>query len=370
MGSAACWQLAERGKKVLGLEKYGLGHDLGSHGGQSRIIRMAYFEHEDYVPLLKRAYNLWHDLETVSRQQVYYRTGLLYMGQKDSVLMQGVQRSADLYDVPVFPVELAEFEEKYPMLKLPEGTQAILEPYAGFLTPERAINLMALEAMEDGAEVHAGEAMVAWRISGNKIEVDTTDGAYTADKLIITAGAWAPNILPQLTTTLKVTRQTLAWLWPEDREPFELYKFPCWMMDDDKAGLMYGFPVLDHNTFGGHAGLKIAHHAPGQLTDPDSIKREITAEDKKPVLEFVNKYMPEAMGSATSWKTCMYTYSPDEHFIIDFLPETSGKVLVATGFSGHGFKFAPVIGEVLADLAITGSTPLPIDFLKLKRFSG
>lgn len=367
MGSAACWQLAERGKKVLGIEKFALGHDLGSHGGQSRIIRMAYFEHEDYVPLLKRAYNLWHDLETVSRQQVYYRTGLLYLGQPNSVLLQGVQRSAEMFDVPVYPVEEAEFAEKYPMFHLPAGCEALLEPYAGFLTPERAVNLMALEAMEDGAVIHAGEALVEWHIQDNKVMVTTTDGAYSTDKLIITSGAWAPKLLPQLSSKLKVTRQTLAWMWPQDQELFELYKFPCWMMDD-AAGIMYGFPMLEQSAFGGHAGLKIARHLAGDETDPDQVNRAVTSADKQPVLDFVKKFMPDANGPATAWKTCLYTYSPDEHFIVDFLPESAGKVLIATGFSGHGFKFAPVIGEILADLAITGSTPLPIDFLRLKRF--
>lgn len=368
MGSAACWQLAERGKKVLGLEKYALGHDLGSHGGQSRIIRMAYFEHEDYVPLLKKAYDLWHDLETVSRQQVYYRTGLLYLGKTNSTLLQGVQRSAELHDVPVYQVEDEEFAEKYPMFKLPPGYQAILEPYAGLLTPERAINHMALEAIEDGAEIHAGESMLEWRREGNRIAVITTDSTYLTDKLIITSGAWTPKLLPQLGVKLKVTRQILAWLWPKEDEPFELYKFPCWMMDHADFGVMYGFPMLAQAQFGGHAGLKIAQHVHGKKTDADKVKREVSKEDKQPIQEFVSQCLPEAQGPATAWKTCLYTNSPDEHFIIDFLPETDGKVLFATGFSGHGFKFAPVIGEILADLAITGSTPFPIDFLRLNRF--
>ncbi len=368
MGSAACYHLASRGFKVLGIEQFDIPHDQGSHAGQSRIIRKAYFEHPDYVPLLERAYQNWKSLEEETGAKIYTRTGLFYLGKPDSAIIKGVKEASKLYHVPVEELTPAQSVTRFPQFVVPAGFQSLYEPEAGFVTPERAILAFTEAAMAKGAVIKTKERIQGWKSNKDGIEVTTSSGTFKAGKIIITAGAWTSKLI-KLPTTLKVTRQTVAWLKPKDPARFALGHFPCWIHEDPAKGSFYGFPVLPTAQYGGPIGLKLAHHYPQAEVDPDQVNRDIPPAHIDELKVFLKTYMPEAEGEPFSVKSCLYTYSKDENFIIDHLPGYDGAVTFACGFSGHGFKFASVVGEILADLALNGQTSLPAGFLGLKRFS-
>ena len=369
MGSAACYYVSKRGHKVLGLEQFDISHELGSHAGQSRIIRKAYFEHPDYVPLLERAYQNWKTLEWETEKQVYFRTGLLYAGQPENVIITGVERSAGLYNISLDDLNSLAAADQFPPFRFPEDFEILFEPDAGFITPERSIRLYAKQAKHYGATIHSNEKVIEWKIEGNSVIVKTDKETYQCSKLVITAGAWAGKMIPGLASKIKVTRQFVAWIKTKNDDQFALNKFPCWMIGDDKKqGCYYGFPLLDTEKFGEPAGLKLAHHLPAQITDPDHVNRQTTDEDMEDLKYCLNKYLPGTFESVLSTKICLYANSPDENFIIDHLPGYHETVSIACGFSGHGFKFASVVGEMLAELAIDGKTNLPIQFLRATRF--
>ena len=369
MGSSACYYLAKRGYKVLGLEQFDISHEFGSHAGQSRIIRKAYFEHPDYVPLLERAYRNWETLEWETDTQLYYETGLLYAGKPNNEIITGVERSAGLYNIDLDQMNIAAAADQFPQFKFPDDFEILFEPEAGFITPEKAIRLYASQAKKNGATINTSERVFDWKREGANLIVRTEKDFYQCNKLIITAGAWAGKMIPGLADKIKVTRQFVAWIKTKNDDQFELNKFPCWMIGDDlKHGCYYGFPLLDTEIFGEPAGLKLAHHFPCQTTDPDNVNRQTTEFDIENLKYCLNKYLPGVFDSILHTKICLYANSPDENFIIDKLPGYEENVSIACGFSGHGFKFASVVGEILADLTIEGRSDLPIKFLNAKRF--
>jgi sarcosine oxidase len=370
MGSAACFFLAQRNYKVLGLEQFDIPHDQGSHGGQSRIIRKAYFEHTDYVPLLNKAYENWKNFEAETGTQIYYRTGLVYFGKPGNAMIKGVKQSASLYNIPLENLSSSVASKRFPQLIIPEDFETLFEPDAGFIQPGKAITLYKDSAIKKGAEIHTKEKVLEWKKDGNRIKVTTDKKTYCSSKLIITAGAWEGKLIPGFADKIKVTRQFVAWIKPKRWNEFELNKFPCWMIaDDKKPGAYYGFPILPVDTFGGPEGLKLAYHYPATETNPDTVNRQPAIEDKASLKYFLDKYMPDVFESEMASGICLYASTPDENFIIDMLPGCEGHVIIACGFSGHGFKFVSVIGEILADLATEGETTQPIDFLRLARFS-
>jgi sarcosine oxidase len=369
MGASACYYLAAGGAKVLGIEQFKMPHDQGSHAGQSRIIRQAYFEHPDYVPLLQKAYENWEHLEQISGDEVFIRTGLLYAGPAGHSLMQGVRLSADTYGIPLDVLNKAECKASFQAMEVPETYECLFERNAGFVTPERSIRLYAAKAQESGAVILTETRVNQWRENGNTFEVNTSAGIFRAKKLVITAGAWASKVMPALKVPLHVTKQVLAWVQPRKVEVVSLGNFPCWMVVDDAfPGVFYGFPMLHTARFEGPAGFKLAWHYPGTPCNPDEDDRSAPEADELHLRSFLDKYFPGLYGSTNQIKTCLYTNSPDEHFIIDYLPEYEGRVAVAAGFSGHGFKFASVIGEILSDMILNGGTALPVGFLGLERF--
>lgn len=367
MGSAACFYLAERGYKVLGLEQFDkVPHENGSHAGQSRIIRKAYFEHPDYVPLLERAYHNWHELEQLTGEQVYFRTGLLYCGPRQHEVMRGVKHAASAYNIEVRD---AAGHAATSVFKRSPGDEVLLEPDAGFLLPEKSIALYISAALKKGAAIKTGEKVLEWKREGGVIKVLTSKGSYYARKLIITAGAWAEYVTRKLAVPLKVTRQLVLWVEPGNTTAFTPDKFPCWMLaGNDFKGVWYGFPYLSGKEFPGPAGLKFALHHPGDETGPDEVNRQVSPAEIAALTGEAKKYFKPAGFTVTSVKICLYTNTWDEHFIIGHLPGYDGDITIACGFSGHGFKFASVVGEVLADLSMTGQTVLPVEFLGLKRF--
>lgn len=369
MGAPTCYYLAKRGYKVLGIEQFDITHELGSHGGQSRIIRKAYFEHPAYVPLLNRAYENWKQLEQETGEQVYYQTGVAYFGRPEQEIVRGVKLSASLYNIPVEEVDTISSRKRFNRFHVPDSFETLYEPEAGFIVPEKAIKLYAGQAVKHGCTIHVKEKANTWRKEGSSIIVNTNADCYRCSKLIITAGAWSGNLVPGIAGKLKITRQFVAWVKPKNWDDFLLNNFPCWLIDDDeRPGCYYGFPALPADVFGEPHGLKIACHYPGSVTDADAVDRQTGEGDIEDIRYALDKYLPGTFEAMITAKTCLYATLPDENFIIDKLPGFESRVIVACGFSGHGFKFASVVGEVLADLAIDGSTKLPIEFLNIKRF--
>ena len=369
MGSATCYYLAKRGYKVLGLEQFDISHEFGSHTGQSRIIRKAYFEHPDYVPLMEKAYENWKQLEDETGEQLYFKTGLLYAGNSNNEIIKGVTLAASLYNIELEQLNKKNVANRFPHFSFPNSFEVLFEPDAGFLPPEKSIRLYADQAKRNGAEIHSHETVIEWKKEGASIMVKTDKDIYYCNKLVITAGAWAGKMTAGFSNKIKVTRQFIAWIKTKNDKQFELNNFPCWMIgDDDKHGCYYGFPLLDTKQFGEPAGLKMAHHFPAQVTDPDNVNRQTTGDDLKNIKYCLDKYLPDVFDSVLHTKICLYGNSPDENFIIDKLPGYEENVSIACGFSGHGFKFASVVGEILADLAIEGKTELPMNFLNVKRF--
>jgi sarcosine oxidase len=375
MGSATAYHLAKRGQRVLLLEQFDFVHELGAHGGQSRLIRKAYFEHPDYVPLLQRAYENWASLEAETNEKVYFETGIVYFGEPNDGLLANIRHSAKTHDLKLEDWDLAQAKRQYPMFdNIPDDWECLFEPEAGFLLVEKCVRLYLKQALQHGAIVRAHERVYSWKVpeykeeGSNKYEVvvRTNKGIYGAKKIIFTAGAWTNELLQELNIPLKVTRQILGWVRPQNWSDFTLGKFPCWAVSDKEYELYYGMPILDEEDSSGAMGLKLGCHLHGLAVDPNTVRRTTNHLDEVTFRRGLEKYMPTANGDLLAMKTCLYTNSPDGHFIIDRHPQHE-EVIFACGFSGHGFKFASVIGEILADLAIDGETKQPIDFLKLDR---
>ena len=362
MGSAAVYELAKRGAKVLGIEQFGLVHDQGSHSGSTRIIRKAYFEHPDYVPLLERAYNKWRSLEEGLGHQLYYPAGLAYFGEPDHPVMKGTLQSAGKYSIEV------EKEYHNPVFEVPENFQSLLEPDAGFVNTDQTILSLAGEAIKSGARILINTQVVNWTSGFDGVSIKTSKGVFKARKLVITAGAYTSKLLPEIEPEFKVTRQVIGWFNPKDVEAVSLGNFPCWVLAEKGVpGIYYGFPFMPGAEYGGNTALKVAHHVPAEEVDPENLPELKTELELEKLTGMMNRYMPGVYESVQSVSTCFYTNSADEHFILDTLPDNK-NVVIATGFSGHGFKFVPVIGEIISDLALENKTDQGIDLFRITRF--
>lgn len=361
MGSATLYHLARRGWKVLGLEQYDVPHEMGSSHGYSRMIRYTLQEHPSYVPLVRRAYELWHQLENASRERLLITTGSIRAGHAESDYFQGAVAACEEHNIPYEVLTGTETSRRFPGYRLDQEIAAVYQADGGFLLPERCIVNHANAALEAGAEIHGREQVLDWQPSGEGVEVRTSRGNYRAARLVLTAGAWASKIIPSLSEIAVAERQVLGWFQPERPDLFRTDTFPVFGMYVEE-GRFYGFPVY------GVPGFKVgrSHHL-HQTVDPDQIDREIYHEDEAVLRNFVERYFPAAAGPALSLKTCMFTNSPDGHFIIDLHPEFP-QVSLASGFSGHGFKFASVIGEIMADLSMFGDTTHDIALFRLDRF--
>lgn len=363
MGSATCWRLAQRGVRVLGVERFDVPHAMGAHHGHSRMFRLAYFEHPDYVPLLKRSLRFWEELNELSPLRPFVRTGGLYAGLPTSETVSRSLGAARDHGLEHRSLSRAEMRREFPQFELPDAFEGMYEPEAGYVVPEHAVSAMASQAIRHGAVIRGRERTIGWEASGDGVRVRTERGEYQAARAVFCCGAWTSSMMADLGIGLRVTRQILGWVWPRDPETFQPDRFPCWAIEDEHRAIFYGFPML-----GSNPGLKIARHVPGPTIDPETLDRNgATVGDEEDFREGLRRFLPSGDGPTMAMVTCMYTMSPDSHFVIDTLPR-SPNVSIACGFSGHGFKFAPVVGEIMADLAMHGRTDLPASFLGLRRF--
>jgi len=362
MGSAAAYYLARRGKRVLGLERFGIPHDMGSSHGHTRIIRLAYYEHPSYVLLLQRAYELWREIQAIVGEQLLHITGSIDAGPEDSWVFKGSWESCKLHDLPHEVLTGAELHRRHPGYHLPHDHLALLQPEGGFLTPERCIVSYVMAAQDLGAEFHAREQVLEWEPLEGGVRVRTDRDTYEADRLVVTAGAWNGKLLDVLAGHVTPERQVLAWLQPTRPEHFRPEVFPVFNLLVDE-GRFYGFPVF------GVPGFKFGkYHHLEERTDPDSVDREVHDYDERLLREFAGRYFPDGCGPTMDLQTCMFTNTEDNHFVIDLHPRYE-QVSFASPCSGHGFKFASVVGEILADLAGKGMTRHDISLFRFERLA-
>ncbi len=365
MGSSAAYHLAGRGRRVLGLERHTPAHDRGSSHGESRIIRQAYFEDPAYVPLLLRAYELWERLEEETGEDLMTLCGGLMIGPREGALVSGSVASADEYGLPYEILDSSELKRRFPIFEPGPGTVALFEKKAGFVRPEVSVKAHLDRATSLGADLHFEEEVLSWEPTGYGVRVETALGTYEAERLVVSPGAWAPKLLSDLGLPLEVTRQILFWFRPEGgTEPFAPGKVPIWIYEPDDGNMFYSFPAID-----GADTVKAAFfRADGKPTDPETIDREVHDKEIEFIRSYLARYVPSLDGDFLYAKTCMYTNTPDEHFVISTHPEYP-QVSIAAGFSGHGYKFCSVVGEILADLATKCETPHPIDLFSPSRLA-
>lgn len=362
-GSAAALALARRGLTVAGLERFGRVHGLGSAGGRTRIIRLAYFEDPSYVPLAVESWDRWIELEQEAGVSILTPTGGIYAGLEGSAVLDGSLRSAREHNLPHELIDADEVRRRWPIFDPPDGAQALIEQQAGFLRADIAIEAQLAMAERLGAVLQFETQAVDWRpAQGGGFEVETSDGDVIGGAhLVIAAGAWTSSFVPDLELPLNVER--IPVLWFEPRIPVDgvsVGRLPIWILETETDGSFYGFP------YDPEAGLKVARHHSEDFVSVDHVHRDLTAADEARVRAFTRAHMPGADGRLTSSAICLYTNTPDGDFLLDTHPAARG-VAYASACSGHGFKFAPVIGEALADLALTGTSALPIDHFRASR---
>ena len=363
MGSATLAECVRRGASAIGLDQFERGHQFGSSSGKTRLIRKAYFEDPAYVPLLLRAYEMWRDLEWRSGQELRRTTGLLMVGGETSEVIRGAQFAAQEHQLPIEVLDVRELRARYPVIRVLDGEVGVFESDAGVLNPECGVESQLQLAEKAGAEMRFGVAVKSWHAHENGFVVQCADQtAIQARRLVLSLGAWFKEVLERLGLTIRVQRNIQAWFRPRTNK-LAAGQFPPFLIDRPEfPASLYGFP-----DFGD--GFKSAFHAHGELTDAAHFDREIDfRRDIEPISRALEQWMPQAVGQYLSAKACPYTLTPDAHFIVDHHPEHAGIVLCG-GFSGHGFKFAPVIGEICADLAFEGQSRHDIALFSIKRFT-
>jgi sarcosine oxidase len=358
MGSAAVYHLARRGARVLGIERFDIPHDRGSSHGLSRIIRLAYWEHPDYVPLVRRAYDLWRDLERTAGESLLTVTGSIDAGPADGRTIRGALAACRNNGLEHEQLDASGLTARFPGYKLPDHLVAVFQPDGGFLRPERCIVAHVNAARALGATVQTQERVIDWTVADRFVRVTTDRGRYEAAKLVIGAGPWLPTVLPAL-ARLAVERQIVLWTHPLRPDLFTPDRFPVFYIETPH-GPFYGFPADPVH------GFKIGkYHHRRQITDPDALDRTCSTEDEATLREGISHYFPDANGPTRLASACLFTNTPDEHFVIDRLPEHP-QVVIAGGFSGHGFKFCSVVGEMVANLVLD-HTSRPLDLFAIDR---
>ncbi len=366
MGGAATAWLAEDGYRVAAFDRFTPPHAQGSSHGRSRIFRQAYWEDSRYVELLLRAGDLWARLERDSGRRLLHVCGGLMVGPVDGQLVKRSAESARKFGVPHETLTASELRKRWPVFGGGDDTIALLEHGAGYLVPEMCIEQQLRQAARHGAELHLDEEVHEWSAGPNEATVRTGRGTYAARHLVIAAGPWAPQILEELKLPLWVTRQVVFWFAPnEDIAPFREGRLPIYLFETkDAPPIVYGFPLTGPDA----EGVKVAVHGSGEVCTPEAVCREIRAEDEQFIRRRLAETLPSLAGRVVRAETCLYTMTPDEHFVLGPHPHHP-RVTVAAGFSGHGFKFAPAIGEILGELATRGKSRYDIEMFSPSRFA-
>lgn len=363
MGAQTCWHLARRSQRVLGLDRYDIPNAMGSSHGVNRIIRLAYFEHPLYVPILRRAYALWRETGDLAGEQLLYITGSLDIGAAGAPVVEGSLASCRQHDLPHELLSASEINRRFPGYRLPDTFVGVHQPDGGFVASERAVVTAANLAMDAGATLRAREAILGFEplASGNGVRVVTERGTYEAGRLVLSTGAWIGEHIPALKTISVPERQTLGWFRPKRPEHFRFGAFPVSNLKSD-LGHFYQFPVWSV------PGFKIGlYHHLGEKGPADQLSREPNAADEAALRSGLAAFFPDADGDVLTLRTCLFTNTPDEHFILDRLPDTPA-VIVASPCSGHGFKFSSAIGEILADMAMDRAPAFDLSPFSLSRF--
>jgi sarcosine oxidase len=361
MGSAAAMHLAARGQRVIAFDRFAVPNVMGSSHGLTRIIRIAYYEHPSYVPLLTRAAELWAELERQSGELLFVRTGSIDASSPGDAVFEGSLRSCEMHGLRHEVLTSAELTRRYPAYRLPREHLAVLQPDGGFLLPEIAVAAHARLATANGAMIRPLERALSWKDSGSGVEVTTDHGTYVADHLVLSAGSWMADLIPEFAGLLEPERQVVAWFEVDNPSKFAPERFPVFNLTVEE-GRYYGFPQW------GVPGFKVGryHHLAEQV-HPDSVDRGVRDADVDVLRSFAQRYFPGGAGATLKTSVCLFTNTPDEHFIIDRLPGHE-RVHVVSACSGHGFKFASVVGEIVADLVTTGKSGFDLSLFSIERF--
>jgi monomeric sarcosine oxidase len=360
VGSAALYHLARQGVRVLGIEQFGVAHDRGSSHGQTRIIRQAYFEHPDYVPLLVRAYELWRDLEESTGERLFDQVGLLEAGPADGIVIPGIRQSVAQHGLAIESLTADEARKRFPAFTIPHALDVVFEPTAGLLYVERCVAAQIREAQRCGADLLTETPIERLEFTDTTVIVHTPGRRWETEGIVCCAGPWSRDLFAE-TYPLQVQRKHLHWY--ATRGPAAEARAGCpTFLFELPHGCFYGFPAVDR------LGVKVAEHSGGEnVSHPTDVDRTLDADDERRVADFVRQYLAAVTLERQHHAVCMYTRTPDDHFLIDWHPQHERSV-VAAGLSGHGFKFVPVLGEVLAEMTLTGATRWPVEFLRAGRF--
>jgi sarcosine oxidase len=365
VGAQALRVLGQRGARVVGLERFGRAHDRGSSHGATRVTRHAYFEHPDYVPLLRAATAGFQDLESATGAPLLDACGVVLLGPSGSAVVRASAAAAERWGVPVERLDAAEFRRRFPAFRVDDGDEGLWEPGGGFVRPEASIRAALADAESHGASVRTGAAVRGIEEDTDEVRVHLDGETLRARALVVAAGAWTPQVLPSLRPLLRITRQVQGWVRPEDPAQAAPSALPCWLIDRGAAPPLYGVPV--DPLAPGPPLAKVAVHGSDWDVSPDHLHRSVGPDERGRLASLAGQHVPGLRGPLLAARTCMYTQTRDEHFIVDRLPGRPRTVVVA-GLSGHGFKLTPALGRVAAELCLDGETELPIGFLGLGRF--
>lgn len=361
MGSAACLQLARAGQRVLGIEQFSIPNTRGSSHGATRILRLGLHESAKYVPLVLRAAELWDEIGKEVGETLFHRVGSLDVAPPESPVFQGSLRACESCDIAHEVLGAADLRRRFPALNPLDAMQAVFQPGSGFVLPEAAITAQVNLALAEGAEIHGHEVVQGWERVGTGFVVRTDRGNYGAGQILVTAGAWIGRLLPELPVTAE--RTVLGWLAPvRNAGNFSPHRLPVWIVDSEETGHFYGFPIH------GVPGFKLGRlrDQPSAAVDPDEPRRPADAADEADMRGFVQRIFPDANGPVLAMKTCFFENTPDRAPIIDRIEE---GVWVIGGFSGHGFKYASVMGEIARDLLTRGESGFELGSFRAKRFA-
>jgi sarcosine oxidase len=362
IGSAACYHLARTGLRVVGIEQFSIPHSRGSSHGVTRILREGLHENETYVPLVRRALELWRELEKTSGTQLFYQTGSLDIGLPGSSIVVGSLNSCQRWSIPHETFAASELRRRYPVLRIYDEMVAVFQPNSGFVLAEGSITAHVNGAYDHGAEIHGHEKMIGWEANGDGYAIQTSHDRYEVGQIVFTVGAWASKV-GGLSVQVRPERAVLGWFQPkENAARFGVGSLPVWIIDSPDGGHFYGLPVF------GIPGFKLGRLSRNlDEVDPDLPLLEPDSRDEQDLRQFLEKHFPDANGSLLSMQTAFFEHSPDRHFIIGELPDFPGAWVIA-GLSGHGFKYASALGELAKDLLVQRKSGYDLSPFRLDRF--